>query len=119
MERMLRAEETVCAKTGLGDHFAHSEPSALLREMQAQAQEGLRKPRRSASRAQQAVPTLSPSPVRSQSCVSFPRLELVCFRWKCLKPQGPRLSPAWSHPGSLQAFPWSLLPLLGTCEERL
>lgn len=63
-------------------------------------------------------PTPSLSSARDQSSVSFPRWEAMCFRWEGPRPEvaGPPL--AQSHPGSLQALPWSLLPLLGACEER-
>lgn len=40
------------------------------------------------------------------------------FRWECPRPEVAGPPPAQSHPGSFQALPRSLLPLLGTCEER-
>lgn len=36
-----------------------------------------------------AVPVSSPLGARSRRSISFPRLEAVCFRWECLRPEVP------------------------------
>lgn len=100
--------------------FARSENFLALCQTQARAQKRSEVSRKSISGAPHGSASSTrtvPFCPQPELC-ELPTLGGRVFPMGMSRPEVPRSLPAQSYPGSFQASPWSLLPLLGTCEER-